>query len=343
MSYEERSSADSAAIMLEKAQRFIMTLHPPQRDTTLGNEYALYQFSDIRRTSFDYFAPSSQFTLGLPLRYMNPRQREAALDLLAASLSPTGVAQVRQITLLENVLEMRERKDPLFVRDPLAYYVAIFGTPDATGAWSWRFQGHHVALHWTVLDNEIISTTPQFIGAQPLEVLSTDWTSAELPASTRVIGQAEDAARTLIASLTSEQLPYAHIGIPWDLETTNAERVRYERRPNRFENRGIAYDSLTEAQQVKLKTLVDVHSAYQLPTVAKRRLQRIEDAGWNGVKFAFNINSPVGDAMYYRIRSTSFLVEYLNKAFTAPELSADHQHSVWRDFDNDWGLDRLNS
>jgi hypothetical protein len=332
------SVGSSAAALVEKAQRFIATLHPPQRDLTPGNEYALYPFDDARRTAFDYFAPSSQFTLGLPLRYMNPQQRLAARELLAASLSSEGAQLVEQIAALENVLEARELNNPLFVRDPLAYYVAIFGTPAATGAWSWRYQGHHVALHWTMLDNEVISATPQFLGAQPMEVLSTDWNSDMLKVGTQVLEAAEKEAWALLTLLDAKQVRHAHLGTPWDLETTNAARARSDRRPNRFEDRGITYASLTKLQQDQLRKLVQAHAAYQLEAVREARKRRIEAAGWDGVRFSFTRSD---DALYYRVRGSTFLIEYLNKAFTAPELPADHQHSVWRDFDNDWGLDQL--
>ena len=43
-----------------------------------------------------------------------------------------------------------------------------------------------------------------------------------------------------------------------------------------------------------------------------------------------------GEAHYYRIQGPSFLVEYDNT-----QSDANHVHTVWRDFDGDFGRDLL--
>jgi hypothetical protein len=43
-----------------------------------------------------------------------------------------------------------------------------------------------------------------------------------------------------------------------------------------------------------------------------------------------------GDPHYYRIQSASFLIE-----FDDTQDGANHIHSVWRDFNGDWGADFL--
>jgi hypothetical protein len=43
-----------------------------------------------------------------------------------------------------------------------------------------------------------------------------------------------------------------------------------------------------------------------------------------------------GEAHYYRIQGPSFLVEYDNT-----QNNANHIHTVWRDFDGDFGRDLL--
>ena len=341
------SREELVSSIIEKANYFINTLHPPQKDLSPANEYALFSFDHKNRETFDYFAPSSQFTQGLPLRYMNPRQRAAAMELLKASLSEEGLNIVEQIFLLEEVLLKREQQNPLYIRDSQAYYIAIFGVPSKTGSWSWRIQGHHLSLQWTFLDGRIVSSTPQFIGAQPMEVKPDDFTNEKLPIGTRVLRQEEDLARDFIESLSADQQRYVRGQVQWDIETTNASDVLLDRKPNRLEDsgnglRGILYACLIkDDQKKKLKELVKSHTRIQIPAVADDRLDRIEKEGWDNVRFFFINGFEIGDPLYYRIRGNSFLIEYINKAFSSPGAPADHQHSVWRDFTSDWGRDKL--
>ena len=43
-----------------------------------------------------------------------------------------------------------------------------------------------------------------------------------------------------------------------------------------------------------------------------------------------------GSAHYYRVQGPTFLIEYDNT-----QGGANHQHTVWRDFDGDFGADLL--
>jgi hypothetical protein len=325
-----------------KAVVFLDSLHAPQKNRAAGYEYALFDFNHPSRRTFDYFAPSSQFTYGLPLRFMNPVQLQAALNLLKGCLSEEGFKSIGQIFLLENVLAQRESDRPIFVRDEHAYYIAIYGMPSPTGTWSLRFQGHHLSLQWTFSGGAVVSTTPQFLGAQPAMVASDDWNhEINLPAGTRVLGPQEDLARDLIQSFEPEQKKIAQGQVQWDLETTNVTDALRERKPNRLEDegqglRGISYSKLLPAQQSKLQELIKRHACIQLPEIVKSRLDVINKAGWENIKFFYLNGNVPGDPLYYRIRSKTFMIEFLNKAFSMAGDIADHQHTVWREFDEDW-------
>jgi hypothetical protein len=44
----------------------------------------------------------------------------------------------------------------------------------------------------------------------------------------------------------------------------------------------------------------------------------------------------LGEPHYYRVQGPTFLIEYDNT-----QNGANHVHSVWREFDGDFGLDML--
>ncbi len=329
--------------IVEKANRFIQTLHTPQLDSAPGYEYALFDFNHESRATFDYFAPSSQFTYGLPLLYLNPIQHEAVMDLLKASLSKNGFRKVQQIHALEEVLAKREIDNPVFIRNPKAYYISIYGKPSMHGLWSWRIQGHHLSLQWTIAQGEIISTTPQFLGAQPAEIKPGDEVDEILPIGERVLKDMENLARDLIVSFSLEQQQTARGQVPWDIDTTNVFNPLISRKTHRLEDdgsglRGLSFNDLEQKSQDLLKDLVEAHASVQLEEVVQQRLNKIQEIGWGAVKFFFIGGHQHGDALYYRIRGKSFMIEYINKAFSQPNQTADHQHSVWREFKEDWGL-----
>ena len=93
------------------------------------------------------------------------------MQLVATGLSEAGYVTAATILGLDNVLDRtegwsvdwgRERG-----RDPGMYYLRVFGEPGGTGAWGWRFGGHHISLNNLVVDGAVRSTTPCFFGADP--------------------------------------------------------------------------------------------------------------------------------------------------------------------------------
>ena len=76
-----------------------------------------------------------------------------------------------------------------------------------------------------------------------------------------------------------------------------------------------------------------------MPTTCRsssRRLAwKVKAAGRN-IYFAWAGVIEVGGPHYYRVQSPSFLVEY-----DCTQDNANHIHSVWRDFNGDFGMDVL--
>ena len=161
---------------------------------------------------------------GLPLRDMHPGQQRHAHRLLALGLSAPGYVTASTIMGLENTLDAEEG----FIRDwyegrgrdPQMYYLSIFGDPGAP-AWGWRFEGHHVSVHYTIVDGVIATPTPLFFGADPAE-------SALLGAAAlRPLAGATDLAREVMHALDEEQRAAATLSpiAPHDIMLTNHSRI----------------------------------------------------------------------------------------------------------------------
>ena len=134
--------------------------------------------------------------LGLTLGNMKPAQRTLAHALLASALSHRGHLEASTIMILEQILFEMEGRD---IRDPYLYHVCIFGKPDASGTWGWRFEGHHLSLNFTLVNGRIFSVTPSFWGSNPAEVKEGPYKGL------KVLADEEDKARKFVRSLSPPQ------------------------------------------------------------------------------------------------------------------------------------------
>ena len=312
------------AAMATAATKFLESLTPEQR------QQATFAFDGGERTHWN-FIPTELFPRnGLTLKQMSQSQRKLAHDLLKAGLSQRGYMTATQIMELENVLAALESARPLpgnrFVRDPERYFFSIFGTPSTRNTWGWRVEGHHMSLNFTVADGTLLAGSPSFFGSNPAEV-------REGPKKgTRVLGPEEDAARSLIESLDPSQREKAIINgvAPNDIVTTSKVKI------DPLSPVGIPASMLNDTQRALLRKLIDVYAGYMADEIAADRLTRIEKAGWGNVAFAWAGSLERGQKHYYRVQGPTFLIEYDNT-----QNDGNHIHSVWRDFNGDFGEDLL--
>jgi hypothetical protein len=92
---------------------------------------------------------------------------------------------------------------------------------------------------------------------------------------------------------------------------------------------------MTVAQRAKLEALLREYAENLPAELADARMERIRQAGGE-IRFAWAGGTARGEPHYYRIQAPVFLVEYDNT-----QNNANHIHSVWRDFEGDFGLDLL--
>ena len=69
--------------------------------------------------------------------------------------------------------------------------------------------------------------------------------------------------------------------------------------------------------------------------MAKHRMEQLNRAG-KDIFFAWSGGTKRGDPHYYRVQTPVFLIE-----MDDTQNDANHIHSVWRDFNGDFGEDLL--
>ncbi len=315
-------------LMVNSANRFLASLTTEQR------QRATFAFEDTEERLYTHFIPPETFERrGVTVKEMSQAQRDAAHDLLASGLSQRGYMTVREIMEAEGILEMLEGPDRQFARDPLAYHVTVFGTPSNDGNWGWRWEGHHLSLHFTVVGGNVTVSTPTFLSASPAEI-------PEGPRrGMRPLGRQEDAARALLGSLTPEQRSVAIIN---EVAPTNVVAgvvsglgaLAPQVEP--LSPVGIGARELSLVQKDLLWEIVEAYTAVMSPDIEALRLAKIRQDGVEDITFAWAGGTLRGEVSYFRVQGPSFLIE-----FDHTQRDPNHVHSQWRDFDGDFGRDLL--
>ena len=323
-----RAAERSPAAMADAATKLLASFTPAQR------QEATFPFDSSEREHWG-FVPTEIFKRnGLILGKMSEPQRKLTHDLLRAGLSQKGYLTASSIMDLETVLRGIEDAGggdarpgaARMEREPLKYFVSIFGTPAAKGNWGWRVEGHHVSLNFTIIDGTVVASAPSFFGSNPAEV--KDGPKKGL----RILASEEDTARALVMALDDGQRGKAVINkaAPNDIATMNAVTI------NPLAGDGIAATDLKPNQRELLMKVVDSYVSAMASDIAETRMERLRKAGLDKLVFAWSGDLERGKRHYYRVQGPTFLIEYDNT-----QNDANHIHSVWRDFQGDFGRDLL--
>ena len=282
---------------------------------------ATFTFADDERENW-HFIPRER--KGLPLREMTPTQQHLANALLSSGLSTRGFIKATEIMSLEEILKKLENgRGPL--RDPQGYFFSIFGEPSETGTWGFRIEGHHISQNFTLV-NGVVAGSPEFFGANPAEV-------REGPRKgLRALAGEEDLARTLIQALDTKQRAVAIVDQTAykDIFTMASRKAALEGQPS-----GIEASKLNASQRKLLTALLNEYANNVAKPIAEHREEQIAKSG-NRMWFAWAGGVDKGQPHYYRVQSELFLIEYDDT-----QNNANHIHSVWRDFEGDFGRDLL--
>jgi len=307
----------STGSMTTAAQSFLDSLTPEQR------QRATFAFDSPERMRW-HFVPQFERN-GLQVREMTEPQRKLAHALLKTGLSARGYTTYTQIMQLENILKAQENGSGP-TRDPEGYRFSVFGTPSAKGTWGWRVEFHHVSLHFDVVNGTAISSTPSFAGANPAEVKDGPQKGQ------RTLGMLEDTARTLVMSLDEPQRKtaiFTNVALN-DIVTGNALDIKP------LSPDGLKASAMKAAQRDQLMKVLDAYTGLMTEDIAADRMAKVKKAGIENIAFAWAGSLDRGQKHYYRIQGPTFLIEFDNT-----QNDGNHVHSVWRDFQGDFGRDLL--
>jgi hypothetical protein len=300
-----------------KAMVFVNSLSDVQK------KKAVFPFDEMNRYEWHYFPAAMVARNGIGIRELDSTQKQNLYALLQAYLSKEGYTKTKDIMGFEYLLKELEPGNS--IRIPENYFVAIYGVPGKDSTWGWKFGGHHVALNFTIV-NDKLAFAPFFFGVYPAEVKDGP------KKGMRILKDEEDLGFELVNSLTREQKQKAIFELKafTDIVTTNAAKV------TPLKPVGIFARDMTHDQKIVLNKLIVAYLLSMPPTIAKARMKKITTEDMDSIRFGWAGGTEPGKPHYYRVQGNTFLVEFDNT-----QNNANHIHTVWRDFNGDFGLDLL--
>ena len=299
--------------MTNAAKTFLASLNNAEK------KQAKFTFKNEERENW-HFVPMVR--AGVRFGELKAHQQHLAFGLLGTGLSQKGLLTATQIMTLEQILADRGG-DPE-VRNTEKYYIAIFGEPSDQKTWGWRFEGHHLSLNFTVMENRVVGF-PAFFGTNPAEL------KKGLLKGMRPLGEIEDAARNLAVTLKE------HGNSPVFSEKAVKEILSHQDRTAKAQEvQGVSSKKMTGEEVKQLLALIDQVAAFQRKDISADKLRKIYSLQRKNLHFAWAGSLERGQGHYFRIQGTDFLIEYANT-----QNDANHAHLVWRDLKNDFGRDVL--
>jgi hypothetical protein len=306
--------AEQTGKIVPSANAFLATLDAAQRGQ------ASFAFDDAaQRKRWSNLPVNMAERRGLRMGDLKQNQRDAAMQLLAVTLSRMGYEKVVGIVEADEVLRKQSSANsPPFGREE--FYISFLGEPSLTKPWMFQFGGHHLALNVTIVGQDGV-LTPSLIAVQPAKFTRDGKT-------VRPMGRETDKALELIQALTDEQRKQAILGSQMrDLVLGpghDGETIQPE---------GLKTSMLDEAQRKLLLELIAEWSGIIHDTAAAAKLEEIK-TNLADTWFAWSGPLEAGKA-YFRVQGPTVIIEY------APQrLGGDvtmHIHSMYRDPTNDYG------
>jgi hypothetical protein len=287
--------------MARAATGFLDSLEADQRTR------ATYAFADAERVRWHWTTPGNFPRNGLPLRDMTQSQRDLALALLRASVSEGGFQKALDIISLQNDLG----------NDPELYYLTVFGAPGGGAPWGWRFEGHHLSRHYTVVGDRLM-VTPFFLGAWP----------TVSDAGLKAMEREEWAARELINSLEGGQRQTAL----FQERTLTRHATQNQPYVTPLDPIGLLASEFNGDQQTLMLEIIQTYLGTLPANFGTSHFERLSQAGLENVRFGWAGSLEARRPHYYRLQGPTFLLEFDNS-----RGGGTHIHSVWRDFAEDFG------
>lgn len=285
-----KASLNTQHDIKSRALKFLSGLTEDQKTAAMAG------FESPRRLNWNFMGPAAK--PGLRLEQISEDQKLQVMDMLSAVLSPEGMAKAEKVMILQDVL--REMGDGPSDRNRERYSIIFFGEPSDSKLWTWRFEGHHLTLSFTLKGNEVVSVTPSSFSSNPNSV------DFGLHKGLVALDKEEILARKVYADLSPIAQTRALIQ-----EKAFGNIITTARRQNRIgnERKGVAFSDIHPAQRDLLVRLIEVYATDHLRSdLAEWQRKRILSGDLMSAHFGWAGSNKANEMMYYRLHGDTFLI-----------------------------------
>ena len=309
------SDNDQTVKVLAAAETLLSSLNEEQK------QKVSFRFNDEKQRSNWSNLPSGIYQRsGLRMGDLSDVQKEAVFEVIAATLSKKGYQQVIDNVKGDEVLSGGGRRGRVIFGEA-EYYFSLLGVPSRTEPWMWQFGGHHLAINATIFGDSIV-LTPSLTGGQPISYSRNGQKVVQMQDEV-------EKAFALVNALTPEQQEEAILANQFgDLllgpgkDDTKAPEV------------GIHAAALSPEQKSMLLALIKERVGLLNDEDAAEKMAEIE-SHLDEAHFCWMGPTNAGAAVYYRVQSPCFVIEYAPQQLG--EKAAEHIHAMYRDPANDYG------
>ena len=315
--------------LVETARIFLDSLSPAQK---LRTQFSVDAAEWRRWSNVDNGLYIRQ---GSSLEEMNEEQKEAAWNLLNASLSAKGIELSQNIMKTDQTLKELNQDSIIYGEEK--YFITIMGNPSESEPWGWQLDGHHLVLNFFVLGDQIVAT-PMFLGAEPAVANSGRYSG------NAILQDEQNKGLLFLQSLSETQKSVAVINSVKGGDNIQAQAHKDNLRLDYI---GIAAGNLRDEQREDLINLIALFINNIREEHAQVRMEEIIEH-LDMTYFSWVGGAEEDSVFYYRIHSPVILIEFDhqnpigNNTLPAGIPTRQHIHTIVRTPNgNDYGKDLL--
>lgn len=270
---------------------------------------------------------------GISIKEMNQEQRKLAFQLMSESLSAKGLQLTKDVMKTDQTLHEMNKAPNL---DEELYFFTVMGTPSMTEPWGWQIDGHHLALNYFILGDQVVMT-PTFMGGEPIITTTGKYKGNTLFQDEQNIGL------KFMQSLNADQQKTATIA---DHKTGNDVQAEAFGDNAVVDYEGLPVSQMTAKQKEDFLSLTALYINNMRAGHATVKIEEIRKH-LDQTYFTWIGQTDEKAVFYYRIHSPVILIEFDHQV---PLMVKSEEKKPWRNHihtmvrtpnGNDYGKDLL--
>ncbi|MAZ28727.1 MAG: hypothetical protein CL868_16820 [Cytophagaceae bacterium] len=234
---------------------------------------------------------------GVSIKEMTKAQRKLAFQLMQKALSAKGLQLTKDIMKTDQTLRELNDGDPRY--DEELYYFTVMGKPSMTDPWGWQIDGHHLAINYFILGDQVVMT-PVFMGGEPIVTTTGKY------AGNTLFQDEQNVGLKFMQSLSTDQQKRASLSEEKRRNDIQAEAFSDNKI---LEYQGLRAAEMTEDQKEQLLDLINQYISNMEEGHAKIKMDDVM-AHLDNTWFAWVGKTDKDAVFYYRIHSPVVLIEF---------------------------------